>query len=158
MLFRWHSRCQVSSTSNISTSSTHVQYCSGSLSLRLCLKKEKYYIYMRWTLSFPHITKTITQTSAHLSPVRTSVSISDLIPLLPTWLKIKASCDSEVCLCLSRKKCWSLSSELTSTTTTSTLTLGGKSSSGWKHFTMATSRWIVARRSLLWMTDRRAAE
>lgn len=44
--------------------------------------------------------------------------------------------------------------KLTSTTTTSTFTFGGKSSSGWKHLTMATSRWIVASRSLLWMTDR----
>lgn len=50
------------------------------------------------------------------------------------------------------------SAELTSTTTTSTFTFGGKFSSGWKRFTMATSRWMVARRSLLWMTDRRAAD
>lgn len=44
--------------------------------------------------------------------------------------------------------------KLTSINTTSIFTFGGKSSSGWKHLAMATSKWIVARRSLLWMTDR----
>lgn len=51
-----------------------------------------------------------------------------------------------------------ISVALTSTTTTSTFTFGGKFSSGWKRFAMATSRWMVARRSLLWMTDRRLAD
>lgn len=48
--------------------------------------------------------------------------------------------------------------QLTSTTTTSTFTFSGRFSSAWKCFTMATSRWIVARRSLLWMTDSQTTE
>lgn len=95
--------------------------------------------------------------------VKTSVSTCDMIPALVTWMKIKVNHNggghSRVWLRpVQRREVLKLEMKLTSKFKTSTFTFGGKSSSGWKHRTMATSRWIVARRSLLWMTDRRAAE
>lgn len=98
--------------------------------------------------------------SAHRSSVRTSISVWDLIPLPLTcrrrWNRIDFTA-AHVCLDW-QAKVPKISVELTSTTTTSTFTFGGKFSSGWKCFTMATSRWMVARTSLLWMTDRRLVD
>lgn len=116
------------------------------------------------TVFFSHPQNRYGQKSAHLASVRISVCTSDLIPLLLTWMEIKvnqnwAATPQDVLRAdFGAESVLKLEMKLTSTTTTSTFTFGGKSSSGWKHLTMATSRWIVARRSLLWMTGRRAAE
>lgn len=109
------------------------------------------------TWAFSHLPRGDSeQQAAHRSSVRTSLSVWDLIPLPLTcrqrgggridFTRIRGVFRPSGIL------------ELTSTTTTSTSTFGGKSSSGWNRFAMATSRWMVARRSLLWMTDRRAAD
>lgn len=99
------------------------------------------------------------QHSAHPSSVRTSISVRDLIPPSMTCDEGETGSTSRghKRVYTDRQRRQRSFRRLTSTTTTSTFTFGGKSSSGWNRFTMATSRWMVARRSLLWMTDRRAA-
>ncbi len=115
---------------------------------------------MRWTLSFSHIHRITQDRNLLTFPLWGPPSGSRIwfhfcwpgwklkLSSNPTKVSLRPILDQELKLEL----------KLTSTTTTSTFTFGGRSSSGWKHLTMATSRWRVARRSLLWMTDRRTAE
>lgn len=156
MLFGWHSRCHISSTSD---HLTHFQYCWGSLCRCWKGKKDLYiYIYMRWV--FLHIYR-ITRGSKHLTFPLLRFPLAHLIWFHFCWPGCTAHHNEQqlhkVCLKPSwskRKSAKVWQEQLTSTTTTSIFTSEGKSNSGWKHLTMATSRWRVARRSLLWMTDR----
>lgn len=133
---------------------THSVHCRGRRSRRFCSKSQHA---MRSFLKL--LRRGTEQHSAHPSSVRTSVFVWDLIPLplicRRRWTGIDFT-ESNVCLDWQAEV--QMIVELTSTTTTSTFTFAGKFSSGWKRFTMATSRWMVARRSLLWMTDRQAAD
>lgn len=133
---------------------THSDHCRGHRSHRFCSKSQHA---MR---SFSKLLWRGTEDfSAHPSSVRTSVCVWDLIPLPLIYRRRWKRIDfTESHVCLDRQADAQISAELTSTTTTSTFTFAGKFNSGWKRFTMATSRWMVAKRSLLWMTDRQAAD
>lgn len=127
---------------------THSQ--KWSLSLHRCRGGQR-----RW--AFLTFTESLGRETTHLSSVRTSVCTSDLMPLRLTW-KLKFVTTVHRFLELFFLSFFFNRLQLTSTTTTSTFTFSGRFSSAWKCFTMATSRWIVARRSLLWMTDRQTTE
>lgn len=157
MLFGWHSRCHISSTSDHSHSLSVLLRESVSL-----LKRQKgfiyIYIYMRWV--FLHIYR-ITRGSKHLTFPLLRFPLAHLIWFHFCWPGCTAHHNEQqlhkVCLKPSwskRKSAKVWQEQLTSTITISIFTSEGKSNSGWKHLTMATSRWRVARRSLLWMTDR----
>lgn len=133
---------------------THSARCRGRRSRRFC-SKSQHAMRSFWKL----LRRGTEQHPAHPSSVRTSVSVWDLIPLPLICRRRRTGIDfTESHVCLDWQAGVQMIVELTSTTTTSTFTFAGKFSSGWKRFTMATSRWMVARRSLLWMTDRQAAD
>lgn len=142
---------------------TYFQYCWGSLSLHLCWKSQKK---KKWgDLSFSHIYRTTQNWNPLTVPPLglLSVRVIWFHSCWPGW-RLKWTIIEEqfhgvrLRPVSEQKKKKKEKLRLTSTTATSTFTFGGKPSSGWKHLAMATSRWMVARRSLLWMTDRRAAE
>lgn len=135
---------------------TYFHYCRGSLILHLCGK----------SLTIRRLQLLLTSKIAQNRNLFTVAQLGLQSPheiwvhlCRPTWkskwTKIKKRLGWTG---LEQGKLRKLELKLTSATMTLTFTFGGKSRLGWKHLTMATSRWMVARRSLLWMTDRQTAK
>ena len=82
MLLRWHSKCQIGSTSDSSLLTFSI--VEGVWAC-IPVEKDKKYI----CFFFSHPQNRSKQKPAHLSSVRTSVCTSDLIPLLLTCINIK---------------------------------------------------------------------